>query len=81
MISRDPVYGGHCVHPECDCCCRPGPWRNKMIKEEEEKNVKGVIRGEERKVGESKAVEGARKLLEPSGSKKVAFLDGTAETE
>lgn len=79
MVGRDPVYGGHCVIPQCDCLCRPGPWRNRMIKEEEERNVKGVIRGEERKVGESKAVEGARKLLEPSGSKKVAFLDGTIE--
>jgi len=82
LVQKDLVYGGHCVVPECDCACRPGPWRNRVVKEEEEKNVKGVIRGEERKVGESRAVEGARKLLETSGSKKtVAFIDGMTEAE
>lgn len=80
-IQQDPEYGGHCIVAECDCACKPGPYRMKTIKEEEERNVKGVIRGEERKVGESKAVEGARKLLEPTGAKKVAFLDGSARTE
>ena len=82
LVQRDPVYGGHCVVPECECACRPGPWRNRVVKEEEERNVRGVIRGEERKVGESRAVEGARKLLDTSGSKKtVAFIDGMTEVE
>jgi hypothetical protein len=81
-IQQDPEYGGHCINPECDCACKPGPYRMRIIKEreDEERILKGVIRGEERKVGESKAVEGARKLLEPQSAKKVAFLDGTLET-
>ena len=80
MVQNDPVWAGHCVMPECDCPCKSGPWRSKVVREEEEvKGVRGVIRGEERRVGESKAVEGARKLLE--SRKTVAFLDGAGEQE
>lgn len=74
MVQSDPDWAGHCVIPECDCPCKPGTWRSKVAREEEAKGVKGVIRGEERRVGESKAVEGVRKLLE--SKKTVAFLDG-----
>jgi hypothetical protein len=66
--------------PECDCPCKSGPWRSKVVREEEEaKGVRGMIRGEERRVAESKAVEGARRLLE--SRKTVAFLDGVGELE
>jgi WD40 repeat protein len=63
----DREIGGCCPEPMCGCPCLPGPYRDRYIREEEEERARaeaGTVRADERRVGESRAVKGARGILD-----------------
>jgi hypothetical protein len=64
---NDPDIGGCCPEPMCGCPCLPGSYRDRYIREEDEERARreaGTVRADDRKVGESGAVKGARGILD-----------------
>jgi WD40 repeat protein len=64
---NDPEIGGCCPLPGCGCPCIPGPYRERYLREDEEQRIRkeaGSVRTDERRVGESGAVKGARGILD-----------------
>jgi len=68
--QKMPELGGRCPIYGCGCACIPGPYRDRVIREEEEERAKaeqGKVRGDRKSVVESGAVKVTRSLLSGGG--------------
>lgn len=78
--QKIPELGGRCPYFACGCACVPGPYRDRIIREEEEERLKataGSVKGDRKSLGESGAVKAARGLLggEGGGMKSVRVVE------
>lgn len=78
--QKIPELGGRCPYYACGCACIPGPYRDRIIREEEEERLKataGSVRGDRKSIGDSGAVKAARGLLggEGGGMKSVRVVE------
>lgn len=76
--QKIPELGGRCPYYGCGCACIPGPYRDRIIREEEEERAKAMtVKGDRRSVGDSGAVKAVRGLLggEGGGGKSVRVIE------
>lgn len=78
--QKIPELGGRCPYYGCGCACIPGPYRDRIIREEEKERAKamaGSVRGDRKSIGESGAVKAVRGLLggEGGGGKSVRVIE------
>jgi rRNA maturation endonuclease Nob1 len=77
--QKIPELGGRCPYYGCGCACIPGPYRDRIIREEEEraKAMAPSVRGDRKSIGDSGAVKAARGLLggEGGGGKSVRVIE------
>jgi hypothetical protein len=77
QIHNYPKLGGKCPTDGCLCDCVPGSYRNQLRKDAEQERIRreaGSVRVDGRKVTESRAVRGARGILE-SDERRVRLVE------
>jgi hypothetical protein len=67
-VQNDPKIGGKCPTDGCLCDCIPGPYRSRLNRETTDEGHRKAsvswVRGDKSTVSESKAVKGARTILD-----------------
>jgi hypothetical protein len=74
-VQNDPKIGGKCPTDGCLCDCIPGPYRTRLNRETDEVRRKASVswvRGDTSSVTESRAVKGARNLLDKENRESVS---------